>query len=230
MEQTMCRASRHVMNELNKCAEAAGVQGLIVPAHIYMCDYMVIKYQQAAVTNVIKSHIASIPPKRRESKHFTPMYWYKMVDNMLSGKQGVCRNEQGVYGEMTDYNGFSHITRMFLIDDYSVQDAKKINEIVNTSDLETIVEACKQSADAGVRNVAYMSAVINSIKANKAMRQADMDRLRTRVESSQTSLRTETHTHTAIELAQMEYEYNKKKEAAMLEALFNRIAGGDKKC
>lgn len=230
MEQTMCRASRHVMNELNKCAEAAGVQGLIVPAHIYMCDYMVIKYQQAAVVNVIKSHIASISPKRRESKHFTPMYWYKMVDNMLSGKQGACRNEQSVYGEMTDYNGFSHITRMFLIDDYSIQDAKKINEIVNTNDLETIVEACKQSADAGVRNVAYMSAVINNINTSKAMRQADIDRLRTKVESSQTSLRTETHTHTVIELAQMEYEYNKKKEAAMLEALFNRIVGGDKGC
>ena len=58
--QAMCRASRQVVNELNKYADAAGVQGFLIPAHIYICDYMVIKYYQAAVMNVIRQHITKI--------------------------------------------------------------------------------------------------------------------------------------------------------------------------
>ena len=65
--QKMARASRQVVTELNKYADAAGVQGFLIPAHIYMCDYMIIKYNQAAVINVIKSHMTKIQPKKRDS-------------------------------------------------------------------------------------------------------------------------------------------------------------------
>lgn len=228
--QKMARASRQVVTELNKYADAAGVQGFLIPAHIYMCDYMIIKYNQTAVINVIKSHMTKIQPKKREYKHFTPTYWYKIVDNMLGDKVGARRNQDiQVCGEMVDYNSFNHITKMYLLDDYSVQDAAIINRIVNQYSLADIVSACKTASQNGVHSMAYVDAVLRDMDARKSAEALRIKVLGDKIEKSNMTIGGETHTHTPIELAKAEYDYNKKREDMILELLVNKMFGGEKK-
>lgn len=227
--QVMSKASRQIVTELNKYADTAGVQGFLIPAHLYMCDYMVIKYNQTAVANVIKSHMSKIPPKKREFKHFTPIYWYKIVDNMLNDKS-VHRNQDiQVYGEMVDYNSFNHITKMFLFDDYSIQDAIIINRIVNTCDLSDIISACKTASQNGVHSMAYVDAILRDINARKYVEATRIKELGDKIDSSNRTLGGEIHRHTAIELAKSEYDYNKKHEDVLLELLVNKMFGGTDK-
>lgn len=224
--QAMARASRQVINELNKYADVSNVQGFLIPAHIYMCDYMIIKYNQAAIINVIKSHMTKIPVKKREYKHFTPLYWYKIVDNMLSNKQGVERNNDvEIHGEIVDYNAFNHITKLYLLDDYSVQDAILINQIVNKYNLSDIISACKTASQNGAYSMSYVSAVLRDIDARKRAESMRIDFMRNRIKQSSESINTTIHRHTPIELAKAEYDYNKKREDMMLELLMNKMFG-----
>lgn len=224
--QSMSKASRQIVNELNKYADTAGVQGFLVPAHVYMCDYMVIKYNTTAIINVIRSHISKIQPKKREYKHFTPIYWYKVVDNMLANKQGVCRpHDTQVYGEMVDYNAFNHITKMYLVDDYSVTDAMHVNRIVNTYTLADIVSACKTASQNGAYSMAYVDAVLRNSDSQRKAEELRIKMLCDKVEKSSSMLNGEVHKHTPIELAKSEYEYNKKREDVLLELLVNKMMG-----
>lgn len=230
--QVMCRASRQVVNELNKYANAAGVQGFLIPAHLYICDYMVIKYHQAAVINVIRQHITKISPTKREYKHFTPTYWYKMIDNILGGQENAKKTYDGeVYGEMVDYNGFNHFTKIYLSDDYSVHDALLINQICNTYTLDEIVRACKTATDNAVHSIAYVMAILKDMAATKRAEELRIKMLGERIEQSSMQIKTETHTHTPIELAKAEYDYQKKRNDVLLELMLQKMLGGqdDKK-
>lgn len=225
--QVMCRASRQVVNELNKYADAASVQGFLIPAYVYICDYMVIKYHQAAVINVIRQHITKIAPPKREFKHFTPIYWYRMVDNVLGGQAGAKRTYDGeVYGEMKDYNAFNHFTKIYLSDDYSVHDALLINQIVNTYSLDEIVKACKTATDNAVHSVAYVMAILKDMAATKRAEELRIRMLGEKIEKSTMQIQTETHSHTPIELAQSEYNYQKKREDMLLELMLQKMFGG----
>lgn len=228
--QAMSRQSRLIVAELSKYSDNAGVQGFLTSAHLYICDLMCIKYSQPAVLNVIKSQIAKVPPKKREYKHFTPSHWYKVVDNMLAGKPGAAREIEGpVYGEMTDYNAFNHITKMYLSEDYTLGEALLINRMVNEETLADIVAACKTAAQNGVRNMAYVKRVLESIAAGRRAEELRIKMLGGKIDQSQQGIRTQIHTHTPIELAQSENEYNKKREDMLLELLVQKLYGGDKK-
>ena len=228
--QVMARASRNVVNELNRYADMAGVQGFLIPAHIYMCDYITLKYNYTAAINVIKSHMSKIPQSKREYKHFTPIYWYKVIDNMLGGKPGVCKtNDVTVHGEMVDYNSFNHITTIFLTDDYGAQDAALINKIVNKYTLSDIVSACKTASHNGAYSMSYVDAVLRDIDGKKRAEELRIRMLGERVEKSNAMLDGEIHTHTPIELAMAEHNYNKKREDMLLELLIDKMFGGNGK-
>lgn len=225
--QVMSRASRQVITELNKYADAAHVQGFLIPAHVYICDYMTIKYHQAAVINVIKQHLTKVQPAKRVSKHFTPLYWYRMVDTILGGQQNAKKSYDGeVYGEMTDYNSFNHFTKIYLTDDYSVHDALLINQIVNNYTLDEIVKACKAASDNAVHSVSYVQAILKDMAATKMAEELRIRMLGERIERSSMQIQTETHTHTPIELAQAEYNYNKKRDDILLELMLRNMFGG----
>lgn len=226
--QTMCRASRQVVNELNKYADAAGVQGFLIPAHIYICDYMVIKYSHAAVMNVLRQHITKIPPRKREYKHFTTTYWYHVVDNVLGNQTSAKRSYDGeVYGEMKDYNTFNHITKIYLQDDYSVHEALLINQICNIYTLDDVVRACKTATGNAVHSMAYVMAILKDMDATKRAEELRIRMLGERIEKSSMQIQTETHTHTPIELAKSEYDYNKKRDDVLLELMLKKMFGGD---
>ena len=117
-EMKMSRPSRLIINELNKLANQSNVQGFLVPAHIYMCDYMIIKYNYVVILNTIRSHINNIQKTNRQYKHFTPIYWYKVIDNIFKNNNNVRFNINNiVYGEMNDYNSYNHIISKFLQSD-----------------------------------------------------------------------------------------------------------------
>lgn len=226
--QVMCRASRQVVNELSKYADASGVQGFLIPAHLYICDYMVIKYHQAAVINVIRQHITKIPPPKREYKHFTPMYWYRIIDNILGKQENAKKTYDGeVHGEMTDYNSFNHFTKIYLSDDYSVHDALLINQICNTYTLDEIVRACKTATDKAVHSIAYVMAILKDMDATKRAEELRIRMLGEKIEKSSIQIQTETHTHTPIELAKSEYDYQKKRNDMILELMLQKMMGGN---
>lgn len=225
--QAMSRASRLVVNELNKYADAAHVQGFLIPAHVYICDYMTIKYHHAAVINVIRQHLTKVAPAKRASKHFTPIYWYRAVDQILGGQANAKRTYEGeVYGEMVDYNGFNHFTKFYLQSDYSVHDALLINQIVNTHSLDDIVKACKAASEKAVHSISYVKAILDDMAATKRAEELRIRMLGERIEQSTAQIQTETHTHTPIELAQSEYNYNKKRDDVLLELMLKKMFGG----
>lgn len=226
----MSKASRMIINQLDKLAMDSGVQGLTIPAHIYMCDYMIIKYNQSAVMNIIRSHIAKIPKVKREFKHFTPIYWYKIVDNMLGNNESVKYDIDGeVYGEMQDYNSFNYIIRNFLQSDYSIQEAIRINKLVNTVDQSSIVSACKVAAQNNVYNMAYVEAVIQSDQQRKKCEEIKHQAIIQRAQESSDKLRMDVHQHTPVELAEMEYNYEEKRNNILLTLMVKKLLDGDKK-
>ena len=227
--QVMSRPSRLIVTELSKYSDNAGVQGFLTSAHIYICDLMCIKYSQPAVLNVIKAQIGKVPPKKREYKHFTPSHWYPVVNNMLSGKPGASREIDGkIYGEMVDYNPFTHITKMYLTDDYSLGEAILINRIVNEETQADIVAACRTSAQNGVHNMAYVKKVLEGMAANRRAEELRIRMLGDKINNSSSVIQTDIHTHTPIELAKSEYDYNQKREDMLLELMLKKMFGGQK--
>ena len=228
----MSRSSRLVMNELNKLAKDSNVQGLTIPAHVYMCDYMTIKYSHRAIVNIIRSKLASIAPSRRQSKHYTVAYWYSVIDSMLKDNPNAKMDvgDATIYGDMQDYNSFNHLTRHYLKSDYSNQDALTINNIVNTTDFITIVNACKVAERNCVFNMQYLRTIIDGEK-----QRAEYEALKTRLVNekateSSNRLRMDIHTHTPLELAKIEYDYNQKRNDILLELMLkNLLEGGAKK-
>jgi len=215
-----------VINELDKIASSNGVQGFIVPAHVYMCDYMTIKYSTQAIINVLRSQISKIPKHKREYKHFTPLYWYKVVDNMLGNGTATREVSGTVYGEMVDYNAFNHIVGMFLVSDYSVQDSVYINNLVNTASLSDIINACNTAKQNGVHTIAYMRAIIDGENGKREAERQRAEQMNMKIAASSGRLmHNDIHRHTAIELAEIQYNYEKKRESSDLEAAIRKLLG-----
>lgn len=224
-ETVMSKSSRMVINQLNKLANDSDVQGLIIPAHIYICDYMTIKYSPGAIMNVIRSGVGKIQKSRREYKHFTPLYWYKMVDNILGKNQS---SDIQVFGEIQDYNSFNYLIRNYLQIDYSGQEAQRINHLVNTVDQSTIVSACKIATQNGVHSIAYVETVIEGEQQKKKFEELKLKVINDKAQESSNLLRIETQKHTPIELAQIEYKYEQKREDILLELMIKKLLEGKK--
>jgi hypothetical protein len=213
------------MDQLNKLANDSDVQGLILPAHLYICDYMIIKYSPGAIMNVIRSGVSKIQKGRREYKHFTPLYWYKVVDNILGKNQ---TSDIQIFGEMQDYNSFNYLVKNYLQSDYSGLEAQRINHLVNTVDQSVIVSACKIAIQNGVRNIAYVESVIASEQQKKKFEDLRLKVINDRAQESSNLLKIEVQTHTPIEMAQIEYKYEQKREDILLELMVKRLLEGKK--
>lgn len=220
---TMAKASRLVIDELNRMGRESDVQGFNTPAHIYICDYMTAKYNHRAIMNVIKSHLNNMPKVKRQYKHFTPTYWYKIVDNILGDNAKIIDGNVNLCGEMVDYNPFIQITQHYLLSDYGQYDAIKINNIVNTASIQDIISACKVATQNSVYSVPYIESIINSEHQKKHLNEVRESILFDKTQQSNKLLNTETLTHTPIELAQMEYNYEKRKEDILLELLVEKL-------
>lgn len=223
----MARASRQVFEVLDTYAKQSDVRGLTIPAHVYLCDVLTLKYYQNSVINIIKSKMGAIPKSKRNSQHFTVSYWYPIVDNMFKNQDAPKRDIYNtIYGEMSDYNSFNHIVTKFMITDYSTNDAHIINMLVNTYDIKDIISACNVAIQHKADGIAYVKAVLEREKAKHDVQIEKMDALNNRTQSSNRLLDRDIHKHTPIELAQMQYNYTKKQEDAILQALVDKLLGG----
>lgn len=219
----MCRESRKLFSELDRQANRNGVQGLlIIPAHIYMADQLVLKYFTQPMLNVISSRISRI--NKREYKHFTIEYWYPIMDTMLRNGSAHRDNVIGTIGDK-NVDIFDHINR-FMITDYSIQDAMMINHIVNNYTLEHVVEACNTAAGANVYEVRYVNAILEKDDAKRKIRLDEIRQINEKIEKSDTILDKPTLRHSPIELAMSEYNWHKRQQDAELIRKFNMMVGG----
>lgn len=222
----MSREARKIFNELDNMAIDNGVQGILIPAHIYVCDKLILSYYTAPIINVIKSRFKSISKSKREWKHFTIEYWEPMIHNMLKTNQGVCRNniiQHTINDEII--NKFEIISK-FLITDYSIQDALLIHTIVHNYTEKNIINACNMAKNMNIFDITYINGILEKEKAKESIKLKIVDNLANKIERSNTLLNKQTYNHSPIDLAMMEYNWNNKKRNAELEKMFNNITGG----
>lgn len=226
----MSRATRQVLNELDQYAKMSNVQGLTIPAHIYLGDVLTTKYYQNAIINLIKSRMAKIPKTKRESKHFTLSYWYPIVDNMLQNQTAPKREISGiVYGEMLDYNPFNHIISKYLITDYSTADAQLINQIVNEYTFMEITAATRAAAQANVYSVRYIKAILEGEKAKHQLEVNKIHALGAKIDESDKLLQQDKVVYTQDEVTHAEQTFEEKRHNMLLQMMVDKMLGGDNK-
>ena len=86
----MSRESRKIFDELNRQASINNVQGIITPAHVYICDRLICEYYTAPMLNIIKQRLKSV--RNKEWKHFTIEYWEPVIRKTLKNVIGTHRD------------------------------------------------------------------------------------------------------------------------------------------
>lgn len=217
----MCRESKKILDDLSKYASACDVQGLITPAHVYICDRLVCEYYTAPMLNIIKQRIKTV--KNKEWKHFTIEYWEPVIRRTLKNVGGTHRDTSDIGCDNQD--GFAYVISNYLIADYSISDAIMLNKLVNSTPLASIKYACEEAKKYGVREVRYINAIIDKERAKQEERTRAIANLSDKIKGSDRLVQTQTHTHTIMDIACAQYNYNKAMENAELERKFKEVFG-----
>jgi hypothetical protein len=219
----MCRESRKIFDELNRQASINDVQGIITPAHVYICDRLICEYYTAPMINILKQRIKSI--KKKEWKHFTIEYWEPVIRKTL-------KNVIGTHRDVTDIGydnqeAFTYVISNYLIADYSISDAVMLNRLVNNTPLVSIKYACEEAKKYGVREIRYINAIIDKEKAKQEEKVRSISMLSDRISQSDRLMQRQTHTHTMMDIASAQYNYEQAKQNAELERKFMEAFGND---
>lgn len=217
----MCRESRKLFEYLDELASKHGVQGIITPAHIYMCDTLMCQFFVAPVQNVIKNKLQHIGKKT--SKQFEITYWDNMVRLMLNDKSAVRNNSISQQLNMESWDYLNNA----MISDYSIEDAILMNKIIAQYRPDQIHSACKMAVQMNIRNMPYINAIIERAVAEHDYKIYKIDKMGERIEKSNELLNKPTVQHTTIDMAIAQYEYNKKNEEYELERKLREIYGGN---
>lgn len=218
---TMCRESKKIFDELNRQASMNNVQGLITPAHIYICDRLICEYYTAPLVNILKQRIKGV--RNKEWKHFTIEYWEPVIRKNL-------KNAASTHREITDIgcdnqDGFTYIISNYLIADYSISDAIMLNRLVNNTPLASIKYACEEAKKYGVREIRYINAIIDKERAKQEEKVRSIGALSDKISQSDKLIQTQTHRHTMMDIASAQYNYEKAKQNAELERMFKEVFG-----
>ena len=219
---TMCRESRKIFEELDRQASMNDVQGLITPAHIYICDRLICEYYTAPIINILKQRIKAV--KNKEWKHFTIEYWEPVIRKNLKNASGTHRENATNIG-CDNQDGFTNVVLNYLIADYSVTDAIILNKLVNSTPSASIKYACDEAIRYGVREIRYINAIIEKEKARQEERARSITALSEKIGQSDKLVQTQTHRHTVMDIAVAQYNYEKAKENAELERKFKEAFG-----
>lgn len=217
----MCRESRKIFDELNRQASMHDVQGLITPAHIYICDRLVCEYYTAPMINILKQRIKAV--KNKEWKHFTIEYWEPVIRKNLKNATGTHRDVASTGFDNQD--GFAYVISNYLIADYSLSDAMMLNKLVNDVPLATIKYACEEAKKYGVREIRYINAIVDKERAKQEEKIRSINNLSNKIGQSDKLINTETHRHTVMDIASAQYNYQKAMENAELERKFMEVFG-----
>lgn len=223
MMLTMCRESKKIFDDLNRYASACDVQGLITPAHVYICDRLVCEYYTAPILNILKQRIKAV--KNKEWKHFTIEYWEPVIRKSLKNAASTHRGNVDIGCDNQD--GFTHIVTNYLIADYSITDAITLNKLVNNTPLASIKYACEEAKKYGVREIRYINAIIDKERAKQEEKTRAIANLSDKIKGSDRLIQTQTHTHTVMDIASAQYNYQKAMENAELERKFKEVFGND---
>lgn len=218
---TMCRESRRIFDELNRQASMNNVQGLITPAHIYICDRLICEYYTAPLINILKQRIKGI--RNKEWKHFTIEYWEPVIRKNLNNAGGTHRDNINIGCDNQD--GFTYIISNYLIADYSISDAVMLNRLVNNAPLASIKYACEEAKKYGVREIRYINAIIDKERAKQEEKTRSIGALSDKISQSDKLVQTQTHRHTRMDIASAQYNYEQAKQNAELERMFKEVFG-----
>lgn len=221
MMLVMCRESKKIFDELNRQASMNNVQGLITPAHIYICDRLICEYYTAPMINILKQRIKGV--RNKEWKHFTIEYWEPVIRKNL-------KNAVSTHRDVTDIgcgnqDGFTYIVSNYLISDYSISDAIMLNRLVNNTPLASIKYACEEAKKYGVREIRYINAIIDKERAKQEEKVRSISALSDKIGQSDRLVQTQTHRHTMMDIASAQYNYEQAKQNAELERMFKEVFG-----
>lgn len=217
----MCRESKRIFDDLGAYASSCDVQGLITPAHVYICDRLICEYYTAPMLNILKQRIKTV--KNKEWKHFTIEYWEPVIRKTLKNVGSAHRDITGIGCDNQD--GFTYVVTNYLIADYSITDAIMLNRLVNSTPLATIKYACEEAKKYGVREIRYINAIIEKERAKQEEKTRAIANLSDKIKGSDRLIQTQTHTHTVMDIASAQYNYNKAMENAELERKFKEVFG-----
>lgn len=217
----MCRESRKILDELNRQAFMNDVQGIVTPAHIYICDRLICEYYTAPLINILKQRIKGV--RNKEWKHFTIDYWEPVIRKNLKNVSGTHRDNVNIGCDNQD--GFTYIVSEYLIADYSIADAVMLNGLVNSVPIATIKYACEEAKKYGVREIRYINAIIDKERARQEEKMRSISNLSAKIGQSDSLMQTETHRHTIMDIASAQYNYEKAKQDAELDRKFREIFG-----
>ena len=221
---TMCRESRKIFDELNRQASMYDVQGIITPAHVYICDRLVCEYYTAPMINILKQRIKGV--RKKEWKHFTIEYWEPVIRQNLKNATGAHRETQMVGDRNQD--SFTYVISNYLISDYSISDAIMLNSLINSDiPLASVRYACEEAKKYGVREIRYINAIIEKERAKQEEKIRSINALSDKISKSDKLTQTQTHRHTIMDIASAQYNYQKAMENAELERKFKEIFGND---
>lgn len=218
-QRKMCRESRKIFEFLDDIAIKNGVQGIITPAHIFICDSLVCKFFTQPMLNVITNKLNHIGKK--SSKHFEITYWDSIITMMLTDKSASRKNEF----DTGNYDVYDVINKLMIVD-YSMEDALVIFKIASEYTVAEVEYAYNIAKSAGVYNIQYMKAILEREKAEKQIEITKIDNLTTKIEKSNNLLNTDIRQHSAIDVAIAQYEFRKKIEDYELERKMNELVGG----
>lgn len=221
---TMCRESKKIFNELDRQASINNVQGIITPAHVYICDRLICEYYSAPIINILKQRIKTI--KNKEWKHFTIEYWEPVIRKLLKNISGARREIITDIG-YDNQDGFTYVISNYLITDYSITDAIMLNKLVNDTPLVSIKYACEEAKKYGVREIRYINAIIDKERAKQEEKMRNISALSDKISQSDKLTQTQTHRHTVMDIASAQYNYEKAKQDAELERKFREVFGND---
>ena len=219
----MCRESRKIFEELDKQASMNDVQGLITPAHIYICDRLVCEFYTAPIINILKQRIKSV--KNKEWKHFTIEYWEPVIRKNLKNAASTHRDIDGIGCDNED--GFIYVVSNYLMTDYSITDAIILNKLINNTPLASVKYACEEAKRYGVREIRYINAIIDKERAKQEEKTRSISALSDKISKSDKLVQTQTHKHTIIDIASSQYRYEQAMQNAELERKFREVFGDD---
>ena len=221
----MCRESRKIFDELDKQASMNNVQGIITPAHIYICDRLICEYYTAPIINILKQRIKTI--KNKEWKHFTIEYWEPVIRKNLKNATGTHRESTMDIVGCDNQDGFTYVISNYLIADYSISDAMTLNRLINNIPLASIKYACEEAKKYNVREIRYINAIIDKERAKQEEKVRSINALSDKISQSNKLVQTPTYKHTVMDIASAQYNYEQAKQNAELERRFMEVFGND---
>lgn len=222
MMLTMCRESKKIFEELNRQASICDVQGIITPAHVYICDRLICEYYAAPIINMLKQRIKSV--RNKEWKHFTIEYWEPVIRKTFKNIAGTHRDNTPDIG-CDNQDGFTYVITNYLIADYSITDAIILNKLVNSVPFASIKYACEEAKKYNVREIRYINAIIDKERAKQEEKSRAIANLSSKISESDKLMQTQTHRHTVMDIASAQYNYEKAKQDAELERRFKEVFG-----